>query len=118
MVIYRDDAHDLPQLTPKQMAFVRGVARGLSIVDAWCAAYTTTGTRRTHYCNASRLKAHPKIRAWLDHIATDRAASAACDYERHMVALYDLREAAKAERRYTAALAAEKARGRAAGLYR
>lgn len=109
--------HHLPALTPKQMAFVQGLARGLPTIDAWTAAYAATGSRRTHYVNAYRLKGNPKIQAWLGHLQARHLGQAACSYDRHMLDLYLLRETAKAKGRMAAAVTAEIHRGKAAGIY-
>lgn len=63
------DVSDLPELTPQQMKFVEGIVAGLSASDAYRAAYDTANYQASSiWVNAAKLKAHEKVRLWLDAV--------------------------------------------------
>lgn len=60
---------DLPELTPKQNAFVEYIGiHNFSAIDAYREAFNTSARTATCYVEASRLLKNPKITLWLNHI--------------------------------------------------
>lgn len=60
------DAKDLPQLTPKQLKFVKGLLEGKTYSDAYRGAYNTQNwSDEAIWVEASRLKDHPNVSLWL-----------------------------------------------------
>lgn len=110
------DADGLPELTERQMEFVRLILDGKGVSEAYRLAYNTENMApNTIWGAASRLHADTGVAAWLS------AARQAC-LGTHVVTLRDhqnqlerLREAAMATGNYGAAVQAELARGKVAG---
>lgn len=60
-------------MTEKQLAFAEGVASGMTLSDAYRAAYDTSqSTDKTVWENACRLVRHHKVKARLEQIARER----------------------------------------------
>ena len=100
--------------------------------ENFCAAYIETGNASEAYrkaYNAEKMKpetvnnkAHAllkkgEIRARLEELRKPATESAQITLSQHLSKLEELRDEARAEGRYSAAIAAEIARGKAAGLY-
>ncbi len=100
--------------------------------ENFCAAYIETGNASEAYrkaYNAEKMKpetvnnkAHAllkkgEIRARLEELRKPATESAQITLAQHLSTLEELRDEARAEGRYSAAIAAEIARGKAAGLY-
>lgn len=98
-------------LTPAQEAFVRGVLEGKTQTQAYIdAGYQSRGITATK--KASKLIRQPHMRARLEELQHATAVT-----EGHLHTLAVLRDGAAACGRYSAAIQAEIARGRVAGLY-
>ena len=109
---------ELPQLTPKQMAFVHALLEGESASDAYRAAYDCSKmAERTIWSEASRLRANPKVSAWLRHFQRIGMDEARLTLEAHLAELARGREIALALGQAAAAVQAEHYRGKAVGLY-
>lgn len=112
------DSDDLPRLTPKQEAFVKGLLEGKSATDAYRAAYDCSCMAEpTVWAEASRLRAHHKISAWLRHYQRIGMDEARVTLKDHLAELARGRELAIAFGQASAAVQAEHYRGKAVGLY-
>jgi len=106
-------------LTPQQEAFAQAVASGLSQSDAYRKAYKVKPTTKleTSQANASRLMADSKVSARVAELRAPVAAKAQITLEGHLDDLKTLRDAALKAEQYSAAISAEVARGKAAGVH-
>ena len=108
----------MPLLTPKQAAFVEALLQGKTVSDAYRLAYDcSTMSKRTASAEASRLKAHPKISAYLRHAQRIGFERSVVTMEEHLAELVRAREEAIAHGQIGAGVQAEHYRGKAAGLY-
>lgn len=119
---YEDSQDDtgteaLPKITPQQRKFVMGILSGKTQADAYREAYNCTGKSGNVRINASKLAAHPKIRAWIRHAQGIGADQAGLTHESHLAELARLRELAVDATQIAAGVQAEVARGKASGLY-
>ncbi|MEM8574311.1 MAG: hypothetical protein AAGF48_06730 [Pseudomonadota bacterium] len=113
-----EDRDDLPRLTPKQEAFVKGLLKGKTATDAYKAAYDVAGmAHRTIWAEASRLRAHPKVSTWLRHFQRIGMDEARITLKDHLAELARGRELAFELGQASAAVQAEHYRGKAVGLY-
>ncbi len=109
---------ELPTLTPKQQAFVQGLLEGKSASNAYRAAYDCSNMAEpTVWSEASRLRANPKVSAWLRHYQRIGMDEARITLQEHLAELARGREVALALGQASAAVQAEHYRGKAAGLY-
>jgi phage terminase small subunit len=104
-------------MTPKQEAFAQAVASGMNQSDAYRQAYNAKGKASGINVSASKLMADPKIAQRVEEIRAKGAERAAMTLESHLQKLADLRDAAQSARQFSAAIAAEIARGKAAGVH-
>jgi hypothetical protein len=110
------DASELPELTAQQMKFVEGVLAGKTASDAYRAAYDTSSMlAKTVWAEASRLRAHPEVTAWLAAARKANLGTAVLTKEAHMQELERLREIALDSGNIGAAVQAEQLRGKVAG---
>ena len=108
----------LPPLTPKQMAFVNGLLEAKNASDAYRAAYDSSNmSDRTVWSEASRLRANPKVAAWLRYYQRIGMDEARITIGKHLAELARGREVAYALGQASAGIQAEHYRGKAAGLY-
>lgn len=106
------------KLTPKQEAFVLAYVESGSASDAYRKAYAAGGmTAKSIHETASRLLADPKIASRVAQLQAAAADRAVLTLEKHMDDLKQLRNAAVKAGKWSAAISAEIARGKAAGLY-
>lgn len=109
---------ELPDLTPQQMKFVEGIASGKTASDALRAAYDTSNySQNAIWVDASRLKANPKVRLWLDALQAAGMSRISCSREEHLAELERLRNKAERTGNMGAAVQAEQLRGKVAGHY-
>lgn len=110
---------EVMSLTPQQEAFAQAVASGLSQSDAYRKAYKVKPTTKleTSQANASRLMADSKVSARVAELRAPVAAKAQITLEGHLDDLKTLRDAALKAEQYSAAISAEVARGKAAGVH-
>lgn len=112
------DASDLPDLTPQQLQFVEHVLAGKTASDAYRASYDTSNMMtKTVWAEASRLRAHPDVAAWLAAARMANLGNATVTLEGHTREMERLREIALAKGNVGAAVLAEHHRGKANGLY-
>ncbi len=113
------DQTNLPTLTAKQMGFVRGMAEGKSISDAYRAAYDTSpnASPNTVWSNASQLRAHTKVSQWLG--ALKQAGRTAVDrtQEAHLNELENIKAKAIDKDQLSVAARCEELKGKVSGHY-
>lgn len=107
---------DLPELTAQQMGFVEGILEGLTASDAYRKNYSST-TPRYVWAEASRLRSHPGVAAWLSAARKAALDTGRVTLEGHQSELARLREIALDTGNVGAAVQAEVSRGKVQGLY-
>lgn len=107
------------KLTPKKEKFAQEHASGKNQSDAYRAAYKVReGTKaKTVNESASRLMADPKVVARVAELRKPIAEKAQITLEGHLRDLMMLRNMAVKEKQISAAISAEVARGKAAGVH-
>lgn len=105
-------------LTPKQERFAQLVAEGKTQADAYRGAFDTKPTTKpeTVQANASRLMADSNISARVDELRKPIIESVGITLESHLKDLMTLRNLAVKNNQINAAISAEIARGKAAGV--
>lgn len=108
----------LKALTPKQEAFAVAVASGQSQADAYRHAYPDSrATGSVLHVKASQLMADDKVRLRVAELRAPVAAEAQITLRSHLEDLQRLRNMAVKGGQFSAAISAEIARGKAAGIY-
>ena len=106
------------KLTPKQEAFAKNVASGMSQAEAYRNSYNTKDVKQsTVQENASRLMANSKVAARVEELRAVGAEKAAYTLADHLERLAELGRGAEAEGKFDAAIKAEEIRGKAAGFH-
>lgn len=104
-------------LTPKREKFAQAVASGKSQAEAYRAAFNVAkSTPKSVQELASRLMADVKVRSRVEELRAPIAEKAQITLESHLRDLLALRNLAAKEKQMSAAIAAEVARGKAAGV--
>ena len=106
-------------LTSQQEKFAQSVASGKSLSDAYREAYKVRKTTKTESVNqqASVLMSDLNISSRVDELRKPIVKAAQLTLEAHLNDLKGLRNMATKAEQYSAAISAEVARGKAAGLY-
>jgi hypothetical protein len=106
-------------LTPKQEKFAQEVASGKSQADAYRAAFNVRPNTKpeTIVQSASKIMANPNVSTRVDELREVAAKKAVITLESHLEDLQKLRNMAVKDGKWSAAVAAEIARGKAAGVY-
>lgn len=105
-------------LTPKQEAFAQAVASGKTQAEAYRIAYNAENSKpETIHSKASVLMADGKVKARVAELRKAVAEKTQITLESHLADLMTLRELAVKEKQISAAIAAEIARGKAAGVH-
>ena len=104
------------KLTPKQEKFAQNVAKGMSKKDAAIAAgYSEKNATKAGYVLSS--EENPLIQQKIQALQTSTSKKVGLDLATHLTDLKDIREGAMRNGAWSAAVGAEVARGKAAGLY-
>lgn len=104
-------------LTPKREKFAQAVASGKTQADAYRAAFDANkATAKTIQEAASRLMADSKVAARVDALRAPIVEKVGITLESHLRDLLALRNLAAKEKQMSAAISAEIARGKAAGV--
>ena len=105
-------------LTPKQERFAQLVVEGKTQADAYRGAFDTKPTTKpeTIQANASRLMADSNISARVDELRKPIIEAVGITLESHLKDLMTLRNLAVKNNQINAAITAEIARGKAAGV--
>ena len=105
-------------LTPKREAFAQAVATGKTQADAYRAAFNATKMKaETITQAASRLMADSNVAARVAELRKPVVEAVQITLASHLSRLSELSSKAEGEGKYSAAVAAEIARGKASGLY-
>ena len=108
----------MKELTPKQESFAQAVASGKTQADAYRASFNASKMKAsTIQESASRLMADCKVSARVAELRKPIVEAAQITLSDHLSRLATLSDLAEKEGKYSAAVAAEVARGKAAGLY-
>jgi hypothetical protein len=107
------------RLTAKQEAFAQAVASGMNQSDAYRAAYKVRpGTKAESVNqNACRIMADINVTSRVAELREPVAKKAQITLESHLERLAELCKAAQEARQFSAAIAAEVARGKASGVH-
>lgn len=106
------------ELTQKQENFCLAYIETGNASEAYRKAYNAAGSsEKSVWELASKMLDNPKVISRLEALREQAARRALLTLERHLEELATLRDEARADGRYSAAIAAEIARGKAAGLY-
>jgi hypothetical protein len=106
-------------LTPQQEKFAQAVASGMNQSDAYRESYNVRKTTKIESINNSayKLMIDPDIKARVEELRAPIVKAAQLTLEAHLNDLKGLRNMATKAEQYSAAISAEVARGKAAGLY-
>lgn len=105
------------ELTSKQEKFAQEIASGKSQAEAYRTAYDAKNmSANTIHSKASILMSNDKVRARVDEIRTPVIAAKRLTLENHLDDLKILRNMAIKDGKLQAAISAEIARGKAAGV--
>lgn len=109
----------MPGLSPQRERFAQAVASGMNQSDAYRAAYKVReGTKLVSVNqNASRLMADVNVMSRVAELRAPAAKKATITLESHLADLQRLRNMAVKEKQFSAAITAEVARGKAAGVH-
>ncbi len=107
-------------LNPQQERFAQEVVSGKNQSDAYRVAYPRSikWKAETVQQAASRLIANNKVRTRVEELRMPILKKVGLTLEDHLTKLADLRDKAENEGKFSAAIAAETNRGKAAGLYK
>lgn len=109
---------DLPELTPKQAAFVKGILDGLSASESYRRAYDCENVQPHNiWALASRLRANVNVRSWLAAARRAGLDRAAQSVEDHIAELNEVKQMAIDLGDAKTALKAVEDKGRVGGLY-
>lgn len=113
-----EPTQDLPELTEKQMNFVKGILDGKTASDAYRAAYECQNMLpETVWAAASRLRHDTKVATWLDAAREMELAKATRTLEQHIARLDRLQSVALRTGNVGAAVQAEHYIGKVSGHY-
>ena len=105
-------------LTPKMETFCLELARTGNASEAYRQAYNADKMKpETIARRAAELVANGNIAARLSQLRSDSRARAGITLAEHLETLRQLRQEARSAMQYSAAIAAESARGKVSGLY-
>ena len=107
-------------LNPQQERFAQEVVSGKSQSDAYRVAYPRSIKWKVETVQqaASRLIANNKVYTRVEELRMPILKKVGLTLEDHLTKLADLRDKAENEGKFSAAIAAETNRGKAAGLYK
>jgi hypothetical protein len=107
------------KLTPKQEAFAQAIVTGINQSDAYRAAYKVRPGTKPVSINvaASKLMADANIALRVAKLRETVAKKSQITLETHLSDLLSLRDMAADGKQYSAAIAAEVARGKASGVH-
>ena len=105
-------------LTAKQELFCEEVVSGKTQADAYRTAYSAQDMKdKTIWSKASELMTNGKVTARLEELRAPVIKEAQLTLAAHLNNLLEIRESAVEDRNWSAAVSAETARGKAAGLH-
>ena len=105
-------------LTAKQELFCEEVVSGKTQAEAYRIAYSAQDMKdKTIWSKASELMTNGKVTARLEELRAPVIKEAQLTLKAHLDNLLEIRESAVEDRNWSAAVSAETARGKAAGLH-
>lgn len=106
-------------ITPKQEAFARAIVAGSNQTEAYRKAYKVRPTTKPESVNvsASKLMSDPNVTQRIASLTGQAAKKAQITLESHLEDLQRLRNMAAKSNQWSAAISAEIARGKAAGVH-
>ena len=105
-------------LTTKQNRFCEEVVSGKTQAEAYRIAYSAQDMKdKTIWSKASELMTNGKVTARLEELRAPVIKEAQLTLAAHLNNLLEIRESAVEDRNWSAAVSAETARGKAAGLH-
>lgn len=105
------------KLTPKQEKFAQGIAKGLNLSDAYRESYNAIGMSAAVINNkASLMSKRDYVRVRVDELREPIIKNVGITLESHLNDLLMLRGLASEDKQFSAAISAEVARGKAAGI--
>jgi len=108
----------LNKLTAKQELFCEEVVSGKTQADAYRTAYSAQDMLdKTIWVKASELMANGKVTGRIEELRAPVIKEAQLTLAAHLNNLLEIREHAVEDRNWSAAVSAETARGKAAGLH-
>jgi len=108
----------MSDLTPKREAFANAVASGMTQADAYRHAFSAGKMQdATIHKRASELMTDGEVAGRVAELRKPIAKKAQMTLESHLEDLQKLRNMAVKEKQYSAAISAEIARGKAAGVH-
>lgn len=105
------------KLTNLQLQTVLGVVAGKSQRQAYYDAGGKAKNDAAADTSAYEILSRPEVKDFYDAMIAETAKDAKITLEAHLARLKELADAAASEGKYSAAVAAEIARGKASGLY-
>ena len=108
----------MAKLTSKQEAFAQAITSGMNQSDAYRAAFTVGAKTKPETVNqaASRIMADSNVTARVAVLREPVAKKVQITLESHLADLLELRNMAAKDSQFGAAITAEVARGKAAGI--
>ena len=109
-------ADEFPELTARQVGFVKGILDGKSASDAYRASYDCSKMQsNTIWAAASRLRADSNVSAWLSRARRAELGSAKISLDQHVQRLDRLQDLAISTGNIGAAVQAEQIIGKVLG---
>ncbi len=106
------------KLTAKQEDFAQQIVKGSTQADAYRTAYSAQDMLdKTIWVKASELMANGKVTGRIEELRLPVIKEAQLTLKSHLDNLLEIREHAVEDRNWSAAVSAETARGKAAGLH-
>lgn len=108
----------MANLTPKQEKFCQAVVSGKTQTEAYREAYNTEKMKDSSvHCNASKMLNNTKIAQRLEELRKPVVEEVGITLKTHLDDLETLRNRAALDNNFSAAISAEIARGKAAGVH-
>ena len=109
---------DLPDLTPKQLAFFEACQAGMSDREAYKAAYDAENMSEDNIrIEAYRLKNNPNIAPWFEHAKQEAMKRAMKSKDEYLQETERLKGVCEKEKNYGAAVKAHELAGKVMGHY-
>lgn len=112
------DIKDLPELTPQEFGFVESIHAGQTASDAYRTNYEcSTWSPQMIWVEAHRVRHRPNVALWLQAARQAGLGKHVVTLESHLDELDELKEMAKRDGVYGAAVKAVELKGRVSGHY-
>ena len=112
-----DETEDLPQLSEVEGKFVTGICQGLGIVEAYYRAAPDSDGEQAHLVakRAYKMNQRGHVIEWVAAMKRIRACKVNETVEDHVMSLAELRDEARLDGQYSAAVSAQAHIGKALG---